>query len=104
VWTAEVLNGTSTNGLAGRTAELLKNFGYDIILVGNAPNEYEKTIIINRTGSEEMVQSFGEVIRCDNFQEESHEASGEDEQNLNYQADFILIIGRDFNGRYVTGG
>ncbi|MDR1127599.1 MAG: LCP family protein, partial [Treponema sp.] len=29
VWTAEVLNGTSTNGLAGRTAELLKNFGYD---------------------------------------------------------------------------
>ncbi|MDR0411069.1 MAG: LCP family protein [Treponema sp.] len=104
VWTAEVLNGTSTNGLAGRTAELLKNFGYDIISVGNAPSEYENTVIINRTGSEEMVRNFGEVIRCGNFQEEVYEMSEEDEKNLNYRADFILIIGRDFNGRYVTGG
>jgi anionic cell wall polymer biosynthesis LytR-Cps2A-Psr (LCP) family protein len=104
VWTAEILNGTSTTGLAGRTAELLRNFGYDIISVGNAPNEYDRTVIINRTGSEEMAQSFGEVIRCDKFQEESHELSVEDDQNFNYRADFILIIGRDFNGRYVTGG
>ncbi|MDR1466258.1 MAG: LCP family protein [Treponema sp.] len=104
VWAAEVLNGTSTNGLAGRTAELLKNFGYDIISIGNASSEYEKTVIINRTGSEEMAQNFGEVIRCDNFQEESPEMSGEEEQSLNYRADFVLIIGRDFNGRYVTDG
>ncbi|MDR0643485.1 MAG: LCP family protein [Treponema sp.] len=104
VWTAEVLNGTSTNGLAGRTAELLKNFGYDVISVGNAPSEYDKTVIINRTGMEETARNFGEVIRCDNFREESLEMVEEDAQNLNYRADFILIIGRDFNGRYVTGG
>ncbi|MDR0784803.1 MAG: LCP family protein [Treponema sp.] len=104
VWTAEVLNGTSTTGLAGRIAELFKNFGYDVISVGNAAHEYEKTVIINRTGSEETARNFGEVIRCGNFQEELHETSEEDEQNLNYRADFILIIGRDFNGRYVTGG
>ena len=103
----EVLNGTTVTGLAGRTAELYRGFGYDIMSIGNADrDDYEKTVIIYRSGSEEMVMSFGEIIRCNNIQYESPVfAEAETDipvQNLMFQTDLTLIIGKDFNGRYVT--
>jgi anionic cell wall polymer biosynthesis LytR-Cps2A-Psr (LCP) family protein len=108
VFTVEVLNGTSVTGLAGRTAEVLRGFGYDIISIGNADHSsYEKTIIIDRSGLEGTVRNFAGIIRCSNI---SFEAAGRDNQegelamqSLEYRSDFTLIIGRDFNGRYVVG-
>jgi anionic cell wall polymer biosynthesis LytR-Cps2A-Psr (LCP) family protein len=107
VFTVEVLNGTAVNGLAGRTAELLRGFGYDVISIGNADrNDYEKTEIIDRSGYDEMVKTFGDVIRCGNIRTETPVNSEPDlsSQNFEYRSDFTLIIGRDFNGRYVSGG
>jgi anionic cell wall polymer biosynthesis LytR-Cps2A-Psr (LCP) family protein len=107
IFTVEILNGTTVNGLAGRTAELFGGFGYDVISIGNADrNDYENTLIIDRTGMQDLVLAFGEVIRCSNVR--TYSPVPEDEeidlniQNLNYQADLTLIIGKDFNGRYVT--
>jgi len=107
IFTVEILNGTTVTGLAGRTAELFGGFGYDVISIGNADrDDYENTIIINRTGLQDMVLAFGEVIRCSNVRTDSPNPDDEgvelNIQNLNYQADLTLIIGRDFNGRYVT--
>jgi len=107
VFTVEVLNGTVTSGLAGRTAELFQSFGYDIIAIGNADrNDYETTIIIDRSGSEEVVRAFGEVIRCDNIRYDTPNYAQEGMeffiQNYEYQPDITLIIGSDFNGRFVT--
>jgi polyisoprenyl-teichoic acid--peptidoglycan teichoic acid transferase len=107
IFTVEILNGTTVNGLAGRTAELFGGFGYDVISIGNADrNDYENTLIINRTGLQDMVLAFGEVIRCTNVRTDSPNPDDEGTelniQNLNYQADLTLIIGKDFNGRYVT--
>jgi hypothetical protein len=107
IFTVEILNGTTVTGLAGRTAELFGSFGYDVISIGNADrNDYENTVIINRTGLQDMVLAFGDVIRCSNVRTD-FPVSDEEEvdlnvQNLNYQADLTLIIGKDFNGRYVT--
>ncbi|MDR0589772.1 MAG: LCP family protein [Spirochaetaceae bacterium] len=110
VFTVEVLNGTSTTGLAGRTAELLRGFGYDVISIGNADrNDYEKTEIVDRSGYEDIVKTFAEVIRCENIRYETldlDELEMEpdiDLQNFAYKSDFTLILGRDFNGRYVNG-
>ncbi|MDR2070987.1 MAG: LCP family protein [Treponema sp.] len=110
VFTVEVLNGTGTTGLAGRTAELLRGFGYDVISIGNAGNsDYEATEIIDRSGSAEVVRIFAETIRCTNIRSEAVAPEELDIglnlglQNLEYRSDFTLIIGRDFNGRYVTG-
>jgi anionic cell wall polymer biosynthesis LytR-Cps2A-Psr (LCP) family protein len=108
VFTVEVLNGTSINGLAGNTAEFLRGFGYDIISISNADHaEYEKTLIIDRSGLEEMAKNFAGIIRCTNINFEAQSRDNpEDElaiQNLEYRSDFTLILGRDFNGRYVTG-
>jgi len=108
VFTVEVLNGTTVNGLAGRTADVLRGFGYDIISIGNADHTgYEKTVVIDRSGLEGMVRNFAGIIRCNNISYEavSHDNPEEEliMQNLEYRSDFTLIIGRDFNGRYVVG-
>jgi hypothetical protein len=106
IFTVEVLNGTSTAGLAGRTAQLFQAFGYDIISTANADHPaYEKTLIIDRSGYESVAKNFADIIRCINI---NHEAgvreNPEDEfslQNHEYRSDFTVIIGRDFDGRYV---
>ena len=107
VFTVEVLNGTTVNGLAGRTAELFRGFGYDIIDVGNADrNDYEKTLIIDRSGFEDMARIFAEVIRCKNIRFDSPAQENPEIdlriQNFEYKSDFTIIIGKDFNGRYIT--
>jgi hypothetical protein len=106
VFTVEVLNGTTENGLAGRTAELLRGFGYDIISTGNADQgNYEATLIIDRSGIEEVVRDFADIIHCQNIRFDllSRESDEVDInlQNFDYRSDFTLIIGRDFDGRYV---
>ena len=106
--TVEVLNGTAVNGLAGRTAEMLRSFGYDVISIGNADHSnYESTVIIHRSGDENMAMTFADIIQCNNIRREFYlPEDAEDEQDIKkyeYMADFTLIIGRNFDGRYVTG-
>ncbi|GHV85367.1 LytR family transcriptional regulator [Spirochaetia bacterium] len=106
VFTVEVLNGTTATGLATRTAELIRGFNYDVISTGNAGrNDYETTEIIDRTGLENVAASFAAVIRCKNVRFESRipDEIVDPGQNTEYRADFTLIIGKDFNGRVVTG-
>jgi anionic cell wall polymer biosynthesis LytR-Cps2A-Psr (LCP) family protein len=111
VFTVEILNGTATTGLAGRTADLLRGFGYDVIAIGNADrNDYETTEIIDRSGYDAMVRTFADIIRCRTIRSEARAAENIELgieiniRNLEYRSDFTLIIGKDFNGRYVTGG
>jgi len=103
--TVEVLNGTETNGLAGKTAEMLRSFGYDIISIANADrSNYERTVIIQRSDDDSMVKTFADVIRCDNIRKEiMPKESAAAAQSTEYKADITLLIGRNFNGRYVTG-
>jgi len=106
-YTVEILNGTAVSGLAGRTAEMLNSFGYDIISTGNADrSDYERTIVIHRLADDTAAKAFAEIIRCKDIRHEDMLDPGEEEMNffsLDYKADFTLIIGRNFNGRYVTG-
>lgn len=100
VHSVTVLNGTSNNGLARRTANLLQGFGYDTPSIGNADApDQEKTLIIDHLGSEEAVSLFADVIRCTNIRTEIREES--DRLSLDGGTDFTIIIGKDFNGRYV---
>jgi anionic cell wall polymer biosynthesis LytR-Cps2A-Psr (LCP) family protein len=109
VFTIEVLNGTSTAGLAGRTAELLRGFGYDVINIGNAENtQYDETLVVDRSGLDEFGTQFADIIRCKNIRIESPEGNtvgegiGMSEEDIGYRADFTLILGWDFNGRYAN--
>jgi anionic cell wall polymer biosynthesis LytR-Cps2A-Psr (LCP) family protein len=109
VFTVEILNGTNVNGLANRTAELLRSFGYDVISIGNADrNDYEVSEIIDRSGFADVVAAFGEIIHCRNIRSEAPLQENPEveleSQYVEYRSDFTFIIGRDFDGRYVTGG
>jgi anionic cell wall polymer biosynthesis LytR-Cps2A-Psr (LCP) family protein len=104
VYTVEILNGTTVSGLAGRTAEILRGFGYDVISIGNAPHTgYENTVVIDRSGVEGMAEYFAGIIRCKIISQETPGRENPEGNPNEYRSDFTLIIGRDFNGRYVTG-
>jgi LCP family protein required for cell wall assembly len=107
VFTVEILNGTGVSGLAGRTAELLRGFGYDVTNVGNADRaDYEFTEIIDRSNFNGEAEKFAEIINCKRIVT-VHDNSAFEEggmavplEDYEYKADFTLILGRDFNGRH----
>ena len=109
VFTVEVLKGTGVAGLAGRTAELIRGFGYDVINVGNADSaDYEFTEIIDRSNFSGEAEKFAGIINCKRVIAVDEEKPFEEGmvmplEDYDYKADFTLILGRDFNGRYTQG-
>jgi len=105
--TVEVLNGTAINGLAGRTAEMLRSFGYDVISIGNADrSNYESTVVIHHSGDDNLVNDFAGLIRCTNIRREAYlndEQDNDPSRIAEYKANVTLLIGRNFNGRFVVG-
>jgi len=95
IFTVEILNGTPEKGLAKKTAEIFQSFGYDVITVGNANREdLERTQIIDRYANSDAAKNVAAVIRCENLSRVEGVAPGE------AVADFTVILGKDFNGRY----
>ena len=98
----EVQNGTSVQGLARNTAILFRGHGYDVLNYKNVDsNDYEKTVIINHIGNEEVAQALGNLILCNNIKLE--EVLPDSEGSNAAQVDFTVILGEDFDGRYVRG-
>ena len=96
----EIQNGTTVQGLARNTMALLQSAGYDILGTSNADsNDYEKTVIINHIGNAEIAKSLGDFIRCKNIIEESVSSDADSTSASN--VDFTIILGKDFDGRYV---
>lgn len=98
----EIQNGTKVQGLARNTQILLQGAGFEVLNISNAPsNEYEQTEIVDLIGNREAAKSLGDFIRCSKITEARVAAEGENVETPNF--DFILILGRDFDGRYVHG-
>lgn len=101
IYAIEILNGTRIQGLARNTSELYKSFGYDVIRVLNAPtSDYEKTVIIDRIGNNDVAKIIGQIIRCTNIQTVDL-TQDTTEPNAESIVDFTIILGSDFNGRFV---
>ena len=91
----EILNGTSVNGLASRTAALFRTYGFRVAAVRNADrSDYERTVVLDRRGDLEAASRAAELIRCDRI----HSALEEDRDET---VDVTIILGKDFDGRYV---
>lgn len=101
VYVLEIQNGTTINNLARDTSVLFQKANYDVLSTVNADrNNYDETLIIDHYGNEETARMVGEFIHCTNIirpttQEEIELYSTE--QSI----DFTIILGKDFNGRYV---
>lgn len=97
----EIQNGTTVQGLAKNTSALLQSIGYDVLTTTNADsNDYEKTMIIDHINNPQVASSLGDFIMCDNIvvDEVQSEDAGLD---TNLLVDFTIILGKDFDGRYV---
>ena len=96
----EIKNGTTVQGLAHNTAILYKNASYDILTTSNADrNDYEKTFIIDHIGNSEIAKIVGDFIHCTNIHEEFVDESTLPENTS--RVDFTIVLGKDFDGRYV---
>lgn len=95
VFTIEILNGTGQRGLAQRTAEIYASFGYEVVSVGNADSQdLAKTQVLYHLNDEAAASIVAGIIRCANLDRATFVQTG------GARADFIIILGRDFNGRY----
>jgi LCP family protein required for cell wall assembly len=100
-----ILNGTTVNGLAGRTAQLFENYGYDVISVGNYTSleeEFTRIVVLER--NLEKGQRIAGLIRCTRIEiaeEEPAESidSVEGEQE-SVDPEITIVLGKDFDGRY----
>lgn len=102
VYVLEIKNGTTVQGLARNTSILFQNASYDVLSAVNADsNDYERTIIIDHIGNEEVAKMVGEFIHCTNIRQPSAEEEME-EMNSEASVDFTIILGKDFDGRYVV--
>lgn len=96
----EIQNGTKVQGLARNTQILLQGAGFEVLNISNAPsNDYEQTEIVDLIGNPAAAKSLGDFIKCSKITEAKVAAEGENVETPNF--DFILILGRDFDGRYV---
>ena len=102
VYVLEIQNGTTTQGLARNTAILFQNASYDVLSPVNAPrNDYEETVIIDHLGNMDVAKIVGEFIHCSNIREATPEEDA-DSSGLDAGVDFTIILGKDFDGRYVV--
>jgi anionic cell wall polymer biosynthesis LytR-Cps2A-Psr (LCP) family protein len=94
IFTIEILNGTPTKGLAKKAAEIFQSFGYDVVSVDNADREdYDKTQVLDHFSNPDASKNIASVIRCSTT---SQLAAAQGEA----AADFTILLGKDFNGRY----
>lgn len=95
----DVRNGTFIEGLAARTSERLRQQGYTVANIGNAPKkDYEKTVIYDLTQGQKP--NVLEVLRADLRANVTTTLpawleSADEQGNPNALTDFIIILGTD---------
>ncbi|MBO5608018.1 MAG: LCP family protein [Treponema sp.] len=99
----QVLNGTTVKGSASNASILLNGLGnFDVLPAADADrNDYEHTVIINymQSDTSEALTSLSNFITCKNIEHRpSSSLAGES------NSDFTVILGKDWDGRYVRGG
>ena len=93
--TVEVLNGTTTSGLASRARELLQSYDLEVMAPNNADNDqYLNTVVLDRKGKPENAKKVADIIRCTRIYSRP-------DLQLDQAVDVTLILGKDFDGRYV---
>ena len=103
VYVVEVLNGTDKQGAASNACFLFQNFGYETMPPADAPTKgYQHTVIINHIGNADAVGNLAEIITCKNIIDEEVKSSSSGYTGAD--VDFTIILGNDWDGRYVRGG
>jgi LCP family protein required for cell wall assembly len=85
-----VKNGTSTEGLASRTADFLRGKGVDVVDQANADQVYSSSTIIDYTGKPYTIRYLAEMLKVENTRVLNR-------FDPNAQVDVEVIIGTTFD-------
>ncbi len=100
VYVIEVQNGTTTPKLAYNTGNLLKKAGYDVLQsINAATDDLQNTYIIDHIGNASEAKKLADVIHCEIIKTDEVSTSGRLEADS--PVDFSVVLGADFNGKYV---
>ena len=58
----EVLNATTTRGLAGRARRVLRDRGFDVVAVGTEAASRDSTLVLDRSNNPEWAQLVAEAL------------------------------------------
>jgi polyisoprenyl-teichoic acid--peptidoglycan teichoic acid transferase len=95
--TVEILNGTPVSGLAKKAATYLESYGIVVPLtaIQNADKQdYQYTVVLDRKGKQGAARRVADLLKCERI--ENAAASTPDSA-----IDVTVIIGRDYDGKYV---
>ena len=93
--TVEVLNGTRTAGLANRARDLLQSYDFEVMAPNNADNDqYVNTVVLDRKGNLDNAKKVADIIHCTRIY-------AKPDAQMDQAVDVTLILGKDFDGRYV---
>ncbi len=89
--TVTVHNGCGVQGLASRFQTILTGYQYDIRTVGNSPDPYDKTVMIDRgTRSKQEINELRELMGLKKDRVIKIDRSG-------YKTDVQIILGKDYS-------
>ncbi|CAM4109069.1 MULTISPECIES: LCP family protein [Treponema] len=104
IYVLEIQNGTGRQGLARNTSFLMQSAGYEVLETLNADSDnYAHTVIVNHIGNREAALALGNFIRCRYIVDDEVKPGTESFDSV-ARADFTIILGDDFDGRFVKGG
>ncbi len=99
--TMDILNGTGQTGLASRTAQVFKSFGYDVSRVANFEEKViENTVVVSVNGDRTTAEKVAGIILCNEISYEPGNYFEDAEDTALNNAEIIIILGKDFDGRY----
>ena len=85
----DILNASGVAGIGMKLTKQLREFGVDVIDVGNFSSEVEKSFIIDRIGNREHAKALAKLVELDSsniVQQISHE----------YLVNLSLVVGKDY--------
>jgi anionic cell wall polymer biosynthesis LytR-Cps2A-Psr (LCP) family protein len=93
--TVQVLNGTRAAGLANRARDLLQSYDFEVMAPNNADNDqYVNTVVLDRKGNLDAAKKVADIIHCTRI-------FSKPDPQLDQAVDVTVILGKDFDGRYV---
>jgi hypothetical protein len=88
----EVLNASGARGLARRATMHLRDYGYDVVGMGNAPEQRDSTLVLLRSGDEDWARRVALAMRRPDATSADIALRPDSSRHL----DVTVLIGRDW--------
>jgi hypothetical protein len=98
-----ILNGSDVVGLAKQEANKLTNEGLDVTAVTDASTEYPDSMLVDLSNGQDAAakQALGQLLSTNSTTVTSI-TTGESSEALGYNANFVVILGKNWDGTIIT--